>query len=202
MFTVLFFCCIIYIILEIIILFTHAMYIVADYIFNNKINVKDFKEEDNRKLLSCAITNIFFKCIRESTKHVYMQSVETANNLSYTMYYVLDTKLYYIFNTNSRTLYKSNYKEYYEILFTAINSWINCFYRQNRLNNMITNKTLINDDIKLSLKFDMILFYSKIYFSNYSKYNSYKKITDCVINDFNNKIDEIFKEYIKLKNNQ
>ena len=51
MFTVLFFCCIIYIILEIIILFTHAMYIVADYIFNNKINVKDFKEEDNRKLL-------------------------------------------------------------------------------------------------------------------------------------------------------
>ena len=72
-----------------------------------------------------------------------------------------------------------------------------------QLYNHVENERIITDKIKNYFK-DKISFLFSIFYvrdSTEYNYNNFKRITDNVIDNLNNRNDEILKEYRKLKNN-
>lgn len=74
----------------------------------------------------------------------------------------------------------------------------------NQLYQYIDNEKIITDEIKKCLKNNTWFLFNILYVRDFTEYNfnNFERITNNIIDDLDNKNDEILEEYRKLKNNQ
>ena len=67
----------------------------------------------------------------------------------------------------------------------------------------IDNERIITDEIKKYLKDKIYFLFNILYIRDFSLYNfnNFERITNNIIDDLDNRIDEILEEYTKIKNN-
>ena len=67
----------------------------------------------------------------------------------------------------------------------------------------IDNERIITDEIKKYLKDKIYFLFNILYIRDFSLYNfnNFERITNNIIDDLDNRIDEILEEYTKMKNN-
>ena len=200
MFIVLFFYLIFYIIFGIINLFVYIIFKSLKYTFKITFGIIKFI----KYIFKC-----IFKCIFKFLKYIFKIIFGIINLLKYIFKFIIGT---------------NKHKEKYDkkILSQAVNKVFLNNVRKKTARNIFSdtdlnatlskqlynyvdndNEKIITDKIKNYFK-DKISFLFSIFYvrdSTEHNYNNFKRITDKVIDNLNNKNDEILEEYRKIKYN-
>ena len=200
MFIVLFFYLIFYIIFGIINLFVYIIFKSLKYTFKITFGIIKFI----KYIFKC-----IFKCIFKFLKYIFKIIFGIINLLKYIFKFIIGT---------------NKHKEKYDkkILSQAVNKVFLNNVRKKTARNIFSdtdlnatlskqlynyvdndNERIITDKIKNYFK-DKISFLFSIFYvrdSTEHNYNNFKRITDKVIDNLNNKNDEILEEYRKIKYN-